>query len=119
MISTSEVQCLDVPQYNSQILPETTYVEFKLTQNRQEYWGYKLIHYYPRISIVNLSQHNFAQNQERIVFAVYGANFLNHSPNDLMCLISRIVRPEDVFNYFQESITLSDNYGDHHYAAYV
>ena len=82
------------------MLATTTYVEFKLTQNRQEYWGKKLIHYYPKIRIDNLSQHNFAQNQERIVFEVYGVNFLNYAPTNLMCLINRIVRPENVFNYF-------------------
>lgn len=55
MISETELVCEDIPQYNDEILLEPTYIDFKLTYNRQEMWGHQQLLYYPKVEIENLN----------------------------------------------------------------
>ena len=91
-IDTQHVDCLDIPIYESSVLPDPTYVDLQLSYNLQEYWGLKRILYYPKIVIDTLSQHNFSQTQRKLVVGLYGLNFIN-TPN----ITCRLENTESVY----------------------
>ena len=74
-----------MPLYDSELLPDSTYIDVKFSYNLQEYWGHTRLLYYPKLTIEDLHRHNFSHTQTRLVVGLEGTKFMN-TPN-ITCML--------------------------------